>query len=207
MLKRLLALLTVFVLSTTLYIPVTAYGQEPDENSAVVENFDETFNDEIADEISFAEETFDSDDERLQSIIARLEEANGKVPKNFTLDDMNFFLDHADEEIIDDLLGKIESNAIPVSMDKDASYRERSEQTRADTYMSYNCITGEKKELPFEVTETDPNVILESEWKNIGDILPSPYATVNAWWELNPENYYDAKAVTRIYIYGEWVFN
>ena len=150
MIKRLLALLTVFVLSTTLYIPVTAYGQEPDENSAVVENFDETFNDEIADEISFAEETFDSDDERLQSIIARLEEANGKVPKNFTLDDMNFFLDHADEEIIDDLLGKIESNAIPVSMDKDASYRERSEQTRADTYMSYNCITGEKKELPFE---------------------------------------------------------
>jgi hypothetical protein len=61
--------------------------------------------------------------------------------------------------------------------------------------------------LPFNVSDANSNIILESEWKKIGDILPSPYATVNAWWELNPENYYDAKAVTRIYIYGEWVFN
>lgn len=196
MLKRLLALLTVFVLSTTLCIPVTAYGQEPDENSAVVENFDE-----IADEISFAEETFDSDDERLQSIIARLEEANGKVPKNFTLDDMNFCLDHLDNDTLNNLMCKMQENAIPVPVPEGSGKFERNIPARADTYLSYDCTTGESEEVPFKNYDEDSDVLLEHNGEIVGDFLPAPRATADFWWELNPENYYDAKVVARIYIF------
>ncbi len=178
MLRKTMVLLTAFVFMVVFCSPMATYGEEvggpiEDEFPVSQEKFDHSATPptQTDNEVSGSQENSDDSAtpqaQTVDDLIRRLEEADGYFPVGFTNKDMRMFLDEADPDTIERIMSKIEANVIPVSVDGRA-YDEGNVPERADTYFSYNCVTGEQKELPFD-TSCSPTEILESEGEYFGN--------------------------------------
>lgn len=69
-------------------------------------------------ELAAYEITVDSiRDERLREITRQLVDADRKIPENLTVEEMGYFLEHAEENVQTIILAKLHRNAVPVPMD------------------------------------------------------------------------------------------
>ena len=158
MLRKTMVLLTAFVFMVVFCSPMATYGEEvlgrptEDEFPVSQENFDHSAIPQA---------------QTVDDLIRRLEEADGRIPADFSSEDMSMFLKQADPDVVDRIMDKIFANATPVSADG-YEYDERSVPERADFYRSYDCITGKEEVLPFD-TSCSTTEILESEGEYFGN--------------------------------------
>lgn len=176
--RKTMVLLTAFVFMVVFCSQMATYGEEvggptEDEFPVSQEKFDHSATPPTQTDDEFSGSQENSDDsatpqsQTVDDLIRRLEEADGYFPEGFSYKDMRMFLDEADPDTIERIMSKIEANVIPVSVDGRA-YDEGNVPERADTYFSYNCVTGEQQELPFD-TSCSTTEILESEGEYFGN--------------------------------------
>lgn len=93
----------------------------------------------------------------IQELTAHMEQANGDIPDDFTVEDMQTFIDQGDKATVDRIMREILENSIPVPMrildDEDIKAQEGRE--RSNVCYSYDPKTGIEQKLTFDTS--DPN--------------------------------------------------
>lgn len=151
--SRLLAFLVAITLLSLVSLPVMAEAPE---------------------EMNQAQST-DAQMQEIQELTARMEQANGDIPDDFTVQDMQTFIDQGDKATVDRIMREILENSIPMPMrildDEDIKAQEGRE--RSNVCYSYDPKTGIEQKLPFDTS--DPNTTPKtSEGHMIGDAAPIP---------------------------------
>ena len=142
--------------------------------------------------------TNDATQDKVQSLISRLEEADGGFPIDFSLEDMNSFLELADPVIVSEIMGNISDNAVPIPL-PEASSEEKISDKRSDEYFEYDPFT--KIEQKFEFDDSDPNTLPKvSKGEVVGNEIASPetLAYPDYWFEESPQSYYDTKSNVKV---------
>jgi hypothetical protein len=102
-------------------------------------------------------DTQESTSEEINSLIERLENANGHIPDDFTQDEMNLFLTGADPEIVSDILNNIYENALPVPLPS-VMLSNETDHNQSEIYFEYDPVTGEETVHSFSEISINDNL-------------------------------------------------
>ena len=139
----------------------------------------------------------------IAELTARLIEADGTIPADFSQSDMDKFLKGANPEVVAEIFDRIEKNLKPATAEVSSLNSKTVPFTDCDsyseTYTEYIFDTGEvktryMKDDYFDTQKVREKVTLQSS----GTKLISPRAWPDYWFEQNPQNYYDTKATCRV---------
>lgn len=148
--------------------------------------------------VVFASETMKENN--LQKLITRLEEADGTIPDDFTLDDMNLFLEQAPPAIVEAIMDNISRHAIPVPLEE-TNVNTKQKGQRSTQYRSYDFATRSEQLLSFDAL--DSGKINPNSGNNITkdmDSISASRAYPDHWIEESPQSYYDTRTNVQILI-------